>query len=132
MGYLKIRADDPSRDSATDFVPVSWSEQALVPKMTDIKTGTDDVSGEASNIPSARILRAARTLAGLDQKELAERTGMTRLTILRIESGEREALDARRKRAIAQLVRVLEDHGIEFLSATKQSGEGVRFKKPSE
>jgi DNA-binding XRE family transcriptional regulator len=81
--------------------------------------------------PSPRLIRAARGLVGIDQATLAEQAGLTRLTVLKIESDESDGMDPRRLKALQSLQRVFEDaYKIEFLAASKNSGEGLRFRKP--
>jgi DNA-binding XRE family transcriptional regulator len=80
--------------------------------------------------PTPRLIRAARGLVGIDQVTLAEKAGVTRLTVLKIESDESDRMDPRRLKALQSLQRVFEDaYGIEFFAASKSSGEGVRFRK---
>jgi hypothetical protein len=65
---------------------------------------------------TAAQLRAARALAGLDQRKLAELSGLSLPTIQRMETSE-------------DLIR-----GIEFLRegvVGSDGGRGVRFKKPA-
>jgi DNA-binding XRE family transcriptional regulator len=68
---------------------------------------------------------------GFYQVTLAEKAGVTRLTVLKIESDESQRMDPRRLKALQSLQRVFEEvYGIEFVSASKNSGEGLRFRKP--
>jgi predicted transcriptional regulator len=81
--------------------------------------------------PTPRLIRAARALVGIDQKTLAEKAGVTRLTVQKIESDESDRMDPRRLSALQSLQRVLEDkYKIEFFEASENSGEGLRFRKP--
>jgi DNA-binding XRE family transcriptional regulator len=84
-----------------------------------------------SNIwPSPRLIRAARGLAGLNQVELAEKTGVARKTIVLIEADESDRMDPRRLKILQSLQRFFEDeYGIEFFEASESSGEGVRCRK---
>jgi len=71
-------------------------------------------------------LRAARSMAGLTQAELAERSGVSMPTIKRLETGSGRLgvrLDTAQKLRIA-----LEAAGVEFI-AENGGGPGVRLKK---
>jgi DNA-binding XRE family transcriptional regulator len=81
--------------------------------------------------PSPRLIRAARGLVGIERVELAEKAGVTRLTIYKIELDKGDRMDPRRLKILQSLQRIFEDeYGIEFFAASKNSGEGVRFRKP--
>jgi transcriptional regulator with XRE-family HTH domain len=80
--------------------------------------------------PSARLIRAARVLAGIDQSTLAADAGVAQKTVARIEADFSGSTDARRLEMLKLLSRVFaERYGIEFFEATEQSGEGLRFRK---
>ena len=80
--------------------------------------------------PPPRLIRAARGLLGIDQAALAEKAGVARQTIVKIETDESDRMDPRRRKVLQQLQRVLEDsYGVEFFAASEHSGEGVRFRK---
>ena len=80
--------------------------------------------------PTPRLIRAARSLVGIDQGTLAKQAGVTRLTVIKIEADESDRMDPRRLKALQSLQSVLEDeYGIEFVAASKNAGEGVRFRK---
>ena len=80
--------------------------------------------------PSPRLIRAARGLLGIDQATLAEKAGVARKTVVKIETDEGDRMDPRRLKVLQQLQRVLEDsYGVEFFAASEHSGEGVRFRK---
>ena len=80
--------------------------------------------------PSARLIRAARVLAGIDQSTLAADAGVAQKTVARIEADASGSTDARRLEMLKLLVRIFsERYGIEFFEATEQSGEGLRFRK---
>ena len=78
---------------------------------------------------SAAQLRAARALAGLDQKRLAELSGLSAPTIQRMEASEdviRGNVDS-----LMKLISALDAAGIELIAegATSLSGgRGVRLK----
>ncbi len=79
---------------------------------------------------TAGQLRAARALLGLDQKALAERSGLSVPTIQRMEASEgviRGNVDS-----LMKLVSALDSGGIELISDNATSaagGRGVRLKK---
>jgi transcriptional regulator with XRE-family HTH domain len=74
-------------------------------------------------------LRAARALAGIDQRELADKAGLSVPTIQRMESSDgvvRGNVDS-----LMKLVTALERLGIELINegaASEPSGRGVRLK----
>jgi transcriptional regulator with XRE-family HTH domain len=81
---------------------------------------------------TAAQLRAARALAGLDQRKLAELSGLSLPTIQRMETSEdliRGNVDS-----LTKLIAAFEAIGIEFLRegfVGSDGGRGVRFKKPA-
>lgn len=68
--------------------------------------------------------RAARALLGWTQQELHQRSGVASKTIADFERGAREPYP----RTLADLVRTLEDAGIEFI-AENGGGVGVRLRR---
>jgi DNA-binding XRE family transcriptional regulator len=79
--------------------------------------------------PSPRLIRAARGLVGIDRATLAEKAGVTRLTVYKIELDKDDRMDPRRLKVLQSLQRIFEnEYGIEFFAASKNSGEGVRFR----
>jgi transcriptional regulator with XRE-family HTH domain len=80
---------------------------------------------------TAAQLRAARALLGIDQRKLAELSGLSLPTIQRMESSDgviRGNVDS-----LMKLVSALDAAGIELISdhATSSSGgRGVRLKRP--
>ena len=78
---------------------------------------------------SAAQLRAARALAGLDQKRLAELSGLSAPTIQRMEASEgviRGNVDS-----LMKLIAALDSAGIEVIAdgaASPSGGRGVRLK----
>lgn len=82
----------------------------------------------ASMISSGQ-LRAARALLGIDQKALAERSGVSLATIQRMESSDgvvRGVVDT-----LTKVVAALESSGIELIGENTPSpagGRGVRLK----
>lgn len=80
--------------------------------------------------PTPQLIRAARGLAGIDQKTLAEKAGVARKSVVTLEADKSEKMDPRRLKVLRALQRVLEDvYGVEFFAASEHSGEGVRFRK---
>lgn len=77
-------------------------------------------------IDNPKIFRAARVLLGWSQEDLAEKTGLGRSTIIRLEMGETNA----RVVTFRTIQKALEEGGIKFLSATESEGEGIRYRDP--
>jgi len=81
---------------------------------------------------SAGQLRASRALLGIDQRKLAELSGLSLPTIQRMEASEgviRGNVDS-----LMKLVAALDTAGIELISDNAQSptgGRGVRLKRPA-
>jgi transcriptional regulator with XRE-family HTH domain len=81
---------------------------------------------------SASQLRAARALLSLDQKTLAELSGLSVPTIQRMEASEgviRGTVDS-----LMKLVRALDAAGIELIgegAVSTAGGRGVRLKEPA-
>jgi transcriptional regulator with XRE-family HTH domain len=82
---------------------------------------------------TAAQLRAARAIIGLDQRQLAEMSGLSVPTIQRMEASDgviRGNVDS-----LMKLVAALDAAGIELIGEGKASlggGRGVRFKAPAE
>jgi transcriptional regulator with XRE-family HTH domain len=80
---------------------------------------------------TAAQLRAARALAGIDQRELAAKSGLSVPTIQRMEASEgvvRGNVDS-----LMKLIAALEAAGIVLIgegAASAEGGRGVRLKKP--
>jgi transcriptional regulator with XRE-family HTH domain len=80
---------------------------------------------------TAAQLRAARALAGIDQRELAAQSGLSVPTIQRMEASEgvvRGNVDS-----LMKLIAALEAAGIVLIgegAASAEGGRGVRLKKP--
>jgi transcriptional regulator with XRE-family HTH domain len=80
---------------------------------------------------TAAQLRAARALAGLDQRALASRSGLSVPTIQRMEASEgvvRGNVDS-----LTKLIAALDECGVELIAEDAVSaggGRGVRLKKP--
>jgi transcriptional regulator with XRE-family HTH domain len=81
---------------------------------------------------TASQLRAARALLGLDQRKLAELSGLSHPTIQRMEASEatiRGNVDS-----LMKLVAALDVAGIELIAEgaiSQPAGRGVRLKAPS-
>src|SRR6516165_8927016 len=81
---------------------------------------------------TAAQLRAARALLGIDQRKLAELSGLSLPTIQRMEASEdviRGNVDS-----LMKLVSALDTAGIELISdnaASATGGRGVRLKRPA-
>ena len=80
---------------------------------------------------TAAQMRAARALLGIDQKQLAEMSGVSQPTIQRMEASEgtvRGVVDS-----LTKVVEALERAGIELIGDNATSaggGRGVRLKAP--
>ena len=81
---------------------------------------------------TASQLRAARALLGLDQRQLAERAGVSLPTIQRMEASDgvvRGVIDT-----LMKVVGALEAGGIELIGDNQPSsggGRGVRLREPA-
>ena len=79
---------------------------------------------------TAAQLRAARALAGIDQRQLAERSGLSVPTIQRMEASE--GVIRGNVESLMKLIDALNVLGIELISSDQVSssgGRGVRLKK---
>ena len=83
---------------------------------------------------SAAQMRAARALLGIDQKRLAELSGVSLPTIQRMEASEGGSV----RGVVESLVKVLnafESNGVELIGDNARSegkGRGVRLKEPGQ
>lgn len=81
---------------------------------------------------TAAQMRAARALLGIDQRQLAEMSGISLPTIQRMEASEgviRGNVDS-----LMKLVAALDGLGIELITdnaASQGGGRGVRLKRPA-
>jgi len=81
---------------------------------------------------TAPQMRAARALAGIDQRELAKRSGLSVPTIQRMEASEgviRSNVDS-----LMKLIAALDAAGIELIgpgATSSGGGRGVRLKNPA-
>jgi transcriptional regulator with XRE-family HTH domain len=76
---------------------------------------------------SIRQIKAARSLLGWSQDDLAEKSGVSKPTIGRLESQDGETVGGREETGAA-LVMALEKAGVEFI-AENGGGAGVRLAK---
>ena len=78
---------------------------------------------------TAAQMRAARALAGIDQKTLAERAGVSLPTIQRMEASDgvvRGVVDT-----LMKVIQALDEAGVELIcenQASERGGRGVRLK----
>jgi len=72
-------------------------------------------------------IRGARGMLGWMVIELAERSGINRNTIKRLESFD--DIPPSRTQSLLDLKRVFEEAGIEFIEATDAKGPGVRLNR---
>lgn len=86
---------------------------------------------ETEEILTPALIRAARGLLGLDQAEVAERSGLKQRTISKLE-GESDfsSKDLRRRRVLDAIRAAFEKDGIEFIFPSQTSGPGVRMRAP--
>lgn len=88
-----------------------------------------DIIYEISDVITASQLRAARALAGLDQRTLASAAGLSLPTIQRMEASTdviRGNVDS-----LMKLIAALDQAGVELInagSASPDGGRGVRLK----
>ena len=81
---------------------------------------------------TAAQMRAARALAGIDQKTLAERAGVSLPTIQRMEASDgvvRGVVDT-----LVKVIQALEMSGVELIGDNQSStegGRGVRLRQPA-
>lgn len=71
-------------------------------------------------------IKAGRTLLGWTAKEFADRLGVDRATVGRIESGSSLVSLVTRERA----TQILQDGGIVFIARDHIGGEGLRYAEP--
>lgn len=76
---------------------------------------------------TAAQMRAARALAGIDQKTLAEMAGVSVPTIQRMEASDgvvRGVIDT-----LTKVIQALDTAGVELIGESEAGGRGVRLKK---
>ena len=74
------------------------------------------------------LLRAGRTLADLSQEELAVRAGVSRQTLVKIESASRNVAKGVGADSIDKVRIALENSGIVFLPRTDGHGPGIALR----
>jgi transcriptional regulator with XRE-family HTH domain len=90
-----------------------------------------DHERDAATMITAAQMRAARALLGIDQRQLAEMSGISLPTIQRMEASEgivRGVVDT-----LTKVVEAIDRAGIELISdntVSRGGGRGVRFKEP--
>ena len=82
------------------------------------------------SLTDAEQLRAARSMTGLTQAELADKSGVSLPTIKRLELGR--GLLPVRLATLLKLQRALESAGVEFIAAGSGGGPGLRLKARAE
>lgn len=75
-------------------------------------------------VPSSDLLRAARVLLDIAARDLAEKAGVSKRSLVRIEAGEQVSLET-----ALRVQQALERAGIEFLPETNGQGPGIRVQK---
>lgn len=81
-------------------------------------------------LPTPRMIRAARGLVDMEQAKLGELVGVDRRTIIRLEADPTTPTNPRRIAVIAAIRDLLEkDHGVRFVYADRNTGEGVVMKR---
>ena len=73
-------------------------------------------------------VRAARSLLGLSQEELASRASIGVVTVKRLEASG--VVIRGTAQTMAQIQRALEREGIIFIDQDEQNGPGVRLRRP--
>jgi transcriptional regulator with XRE-family HTH domain len=73
-------------------------------------------------------IRAARSLLGISQDELAKAASISVITVKRIEAAGTEMKGT--AQTMARIQRALETQGIEFIDQDEKKGPGVRLRKP--
>jgi transcriptional regulator with XRE-family HTH domain len=81
-------------------------------------------------LPKAAMIRAARSLLGIDQAKLAMLAGVTVKTISLIENAaDGGSVDGRRRKIVERIRQRLEDEfDIEFVFPDERTGFGVRIR----
>src|SRR5581483_12140937 len=90
-----------------------------------------DLEGISSSMMTAAQMRAARALLGIDQRQLAELSGVSLPTIQRMEASEgtvRGVVDT-----LTKVVEAFDRAGVELIgdyAVSREGGRGVRFRQP--
>jgi DNA-binding XRE family transcriptional regulator len=88
----------------------------------------DSERAVADKIPTGRMIRAARGLLGMEQRDLASEAGVDRRTIARLEAETDPSSNPLRVWTYERVRDVLKKRGIIFLYPNKSHGEGVTLK----
>jgi DNA-binding XRE family transcriptional regulator len=81
--------------------------------------------------PPPYLIRAARTLVGIDQATLAKHARVSRKAIVTLEGDESAVLDYRRVAVLEKAAETLEKRfGVMFIKSSGGHGEGVRLARP--
>lgn len=82
-------------------------------------------------LPQAAMIRAARSLLGIDQAHLAVLVGVTVKTISMIENtADERKIDGRRRKIVERIgQRLREEFDIEFVFPDSRNGIGVQIRK---
>ena len=79
-------------------------------------------------IPSGRMIRAGRALAGIEQLDLAEQIGVDRRTVSRLEADKDVPVNPLKIATYEKMRDALQRRGFVFLYGGKGYGEGVALK----
>ena len=79
-------------------------------------------------LPSGRMIRAGRALAGIEQLDLAEQIGVDRRTVSRLEADKDVPVNPLKIATHEKMRDALQRRGIVFLYGGKGYGEGVALK----
>lgn len=82
------------------------------------------ISGE-NGLPTPRLLAAARTLAGISQRQLAQEAGLNTSSIGKYEAG----LTTMKGESFERVLGALRARGIRFLGATATTSMGLVVEK---
>jgi DNA-binding XRE family transcriptional regulator len=89
-----------------------------------------DIKMNSEQIPTGRMIRAARGLLNLDQVQLGNLIGVSRRTIIRLEADDPQPTNPRRIEICVSIRDSLEkDYGVRFIYADKSTGEGVVMRR---
>ncbi|HYR37073.1 MAG TPA: helix-turn-helix transcriptional regulator [Burkholderiales bacterium] len=106
------------------------SSQALSNDVRYINYRAQHVATKAYRVITSRQLRAARALAGIDQRELAKASRLSLPTIQRMEASD--GVIRGNVESLMKLIAALERLGIELINegaASEGAGRGIRLKK---
>lgn len=101
------------------------------PRSTETIHIISDTLGLVASTVSNLQIRAARALLGWSQGQLAEESGVSLITIKRLESAPAGPLPARHA-TVMSVIEALERVGIDFLPQAGGYSHGVRLRQPPE